>query len=238
MSSVERFLRCRSPICWGTGLDSEEGDDDDGGEVLDADSNNADGLDEGEDGYFVLSLNCLMVAMFLMRMVDRAAAQSMKAKVAPFHNFILERGGALKLCGESEREAKCATSDMFKQSRLQPCTFELVTLKHRHISVETAISTTITLLRPFHKSTSLEWGFCSGAFNLPPVYFLWFCCQLILTISEVTICALDITRWHPRMQMCGKVKKVEKRKNNTTAIPYLSWRQTGCNPCKPAENNL
>lgn len=97
MSSVERFLRCRSPICWGTGLDSEEGDDDDGGEVLDADSNNADGLDEGEDGYFVLSLNCLMVAMFLMRMVDRAAAQSMKAKVAPFHNFILERGGALKL---------------------------------------------------------------------------------------------------------------------------------------------
>lgn len=118
MSSVERILRCRPPVCWGDALDSAE-DDDDSGEVLDADSNDEDALDEGDDRCFALSLSCLIMAMFLMRMVDRAAAQSMKAKVAPFHNFILERGGALKLCGERER---CTTtSGMFKQSRFQSC---------------------------------------------------------------------------------------------------------------------
>lgn len=37
-------------------------------------------------------------AVFLMRTTVRAAPQSTKAKVAPFHNFILERGGALKPC--------------------------------------------------------------------------------------------------------------------------------------------
>ena len=73
---------------------------------------NTDGVpreeEEEEDdmlGYLVLSLDCLTGAMFLVRRTDSAAPQSMKAKVAPFHNFILERGGALKLCGgERERE--------------------------------------------------------------------------------------------------------------------------------------
>ncbi len=67
---------------------------------MNVDSDDEDVLDEDEDvyGYFVLDLSCPTVAMFLMRRMDRAAPQSMKAKVAPFHNFILERGGALKLC--------------------------------------------------------------------------------------------------------------------------------------------
>lgn len=81
---------------------------------MDVDSDEEeDLLDEDEDmcGYFVLCLNCPIVAVFLMRRMDRAAPQSTKAKVAPFHNFILERGGALKLClGEAKR------TDMFKQS--------------------------------------------------------------------------------------------------------------------------
>lgn len=69
---------------------------------MDADSDDEDRLDEDEDvcGCFVLALSCPILAMFLMRRMDRAAPQSMKAKVALFHNFILERGGALKLCRE------------------------------------------------------------------------------------------------------------------------------------------
>lgn len=84
---VERTFRWRPPV---GSLGSFE-------EVVDVDSDDEDVLDEG---CLVFSLICRMVAMFLMRTMDRAAAQSMKAKVAPFHNFILERGGALKLCEE------------------------------------------------------------------------------------------------------------------------------------------
>lgn len=47
-----------------------------------------------------------VVAMFLTRMSDRAAPQSTKAKVALFHNFILERGGALRRWQEKEEEKK------------------------------------------------------------------------------------------------------------------------------------
>lgn len=66
---------------------------------MDVDAEDDDCLDEDEYvyGYFGLGLNCPIEAMFLTRRMDRAAPQSMKAKVAPFHNFILERGGALKL---------------------------------------------------------------------------------------------------------------------------------------------
>ena len=76
------------------GGDDDDKDDDGGGD-------DDDGLDEIDDacGYFTLvGLNCPIVAMFLVRRRESAAPQSMKAKVAPFHNFILERGGALKLC--------------------------------------------------------------------------------------------------------------------------------------------
>lgn len=116
MSSAERILRWGPPVCRDSAADSAEddikdddddddkGDEGDGGEVLGVDSDNDDGLDEDEDvcGYFVLGLSCPIVAMFLTRRMDRAAPQSMKAKVAPFHNFILERGGALKLCWERQ----------------------------------------------------------------------------------------------------------------------------------------
>lgn len=104
ISSAERVLRWRPPICRGNTVDSaaaaaddDEGDD---GEYLDTDSADEDRLDEDEDVYgcLVLGLSCPIVAMFLTRRMDRAAPQSMKAKVAPFHNFILECGGALKLC--------------------------------------------------------------------------------------------------------------------------------------------
>lgn len=72
-----------------------------------------------------LSLNCLTVAIFLTRTADRAAAQSTKAKVAPFHTFILERGGALKLCGDTGRK-NAHMSDVFVQKpSIQPATFEL-----------------------------------------------------------------------------------------------------------------
>lgn len=79
---------------------------------MDADSDNKDCLGEDEDAYgcFVLGLSCPILAMFLMSRVDRAAPQSMKAKVAPFHNFILECGGALKLCGE-RRDGKGILSE-------------------------------------------------------------------------------------------------------------------------------
>jgi len=67
---------------------------------LKVDCENEDSLDEDGDvyGYFDLGLNCPIVAMFLTKTMDRAAPQSTKAKVTPFHNFILERQGALKLC--------------------------------------------------------------------------------------------------------------------------------------------
>lgn len=105
MPSVDLALRRRPPIGrydngeWeedgfvvtNGNIDDGGGDDDDGG----------DGLNETDDacGYFTLvGPNCPIVAMFLVRRRESAAPQSMKAKVAPFHNFILERGGALKLC--------------------------------------------------------------------------------------------------------------------------------------------
>lgn len=113
--SVERVLRWRPPI----GLDNtvssaEEVDDDDEGdgrEVLESDFDDEDCLDADEDEYFVFRLNCPIVAMFLMRRMDRAAPQSMKAKVAPFHNFILERGGALKLCRERQNAERQTCSN-------------------------------------------------------------------------------------------------------------------------------
>lgn len=76
----------------------EEEEEDEG--VPDEDEEDDKGLSEDRDTwwYLVRGLNCPTVAMFLTRTMDRAAPQSMKAKVAPFHNFILERGGALKLC--------------------------------------------------------------------------------------------------------------------------------------------
>ena len=114
MSSAERIRRWGPPICRDGTADSAEDDGkDDDVEVLDVDPDDEDGLDEDVDvhGDFVLGLNCPTVAMFLTRRMDRAAAQSMKAKVAPFHNFILEHGGALKLCGERQN---ASTSDAFQ----------------------------------------------------------------------------------------------------------------------------
>lgn len=118
MLSAERGLRWRPPIGGDDTVDSAAAADAgevDGGEALVVDSEDEDCLDEYEDvyGYFGLGLNCPIEAMFLTRRMDRAAPQSMKAKVAPFHNFILERGGALKLCRERR---KWHTSDTFKQS--------------------------------------------------------------------------------------------------------------------------
>lgn len=79
-----------------------------GGKCWDADSDAEDCLDEDEDvcECLVLGLRCPTAVMFLMRTMVRAAPQSTKAKVAPFHNFILEHGGALKFCGEKgDRQA-------------------------------------------------------------------------------------------------------------------------------------
>lgn len=130
MSSTERVLRWRPPICWGDTVDSADAPADD--EWEDVDSDDGDRLDEDEDAYgcLVLCLSCPIVAMFLTRMMNRAAPQSMKAKVAPFHNFILERGGALKLCwGRRERQM----TDIIKQPDLrtgEPSS-QLVTLKRK-----------------------------------------------------------------------------------------------------------
>lgn len=55
--------------------------------------------DDSEGGGRVWSVSS---AVFLTRTMVRAAPQSTKAKVAPFHNFILERGGALKPCRDKE----------------------------------------------------------------------------------------------------------------------------------------
>lgn len=74
------------------------------GERFDADA--VDCLDVDACGCLVLGLRCPTAVMFLMRTMVRAAPQSTKAKVAPFHNFILEHGGALKFCGEkTDRQA-------------------------------------------------------------------------------------------------------------------------------------
>ncbi len=118
MSSVERGLRWRPPIGRDNTVDSASAvaavDEVGGGEALVVDSDDDDCLNEDEDvyGYFVLCLNCPTEVMFLMRRMDRAAPQSMKAKVAPFHNFILERGGALKLCwrGEIDKHQTCSNT--------------------------------------------------------------------------------------------------------------------------------
>lgn len=99
MSSAERTLLWRPPICRDSTVDSAEDAGDDG-EVLDVDPDDGVVLDEDEVAYeyLVLGLNCPIVPMFLTRRTDRAAPQSTKAKVVLFHNFILERGGALKFC--------------------------------------------------------------------------------------------------------------------------------------------
>lgn len=134
LSPAERILRCGPPVWWDSALESAEEDS----VVLDADSDEEDSLGEGDDGCgcFVLSLNCPIVAMFLTRMMDRAAPQSTKAKVAPFHNFILERGGALKLCRERGGGQSAQTSD----------TFNILTFKHgSHL-----FSLKQTEQRPFH----------------------------------------------------------------------------------------
>lgn len=114
MLSAERVLRRGAPIDLGDGADPAEDVEVDDREVFKGDPSDEDGRDEDE--YFVFGLNCPRVAMFLTRRTDRAAPQSMKAKVAPFHNFILERGGALKLCGERKRRT-CSNSH---QSRKPP----------------------------------------------------------------------------------------------------------------------
>lgn len=97
MLSAERETRRGPPICISSADSAEGGADEDevdGCEVLAVAS---EAVDVSE--YFVLGLICPRAAMFLRSRMDRAAPQSMKAKVAPFHNFILERGVALKLCG-------------------------------------------------------------------------------------------------------------------------------------------
>lgn len=111
MLSAERVLRRRSPICRDRAAESVDGAG--GGELLGVDPGDEDGLEEDEElrGYLVLGLSCPTVAMFLTRRMDRAAPQSMKARVAPFHNFILEHGGALKLCGE-EQNAQAVTHSL------------------------------------------------------------------------------------------------------------------------------
>lgn len=100
MLSAERALRWRPRICRDSTVDSAGAAANDESESSDADPDDEDRLVEDEDAYkcFVLGFNRPRVAMFLMRRTDRAAPQSMKAKVAPFHNFILECGGALKIC--------------------------------------------------------------------------------------------------------------------------------------------
>lgn len=135
MSSNERILRWRPPICWGDTVDSADApadDEWDDGENLDVDSDDGDRLDEDEDMYgcLVLCLNCPIVAVFLIRRMNRAAPQSMKAKVAPFHNFILECGGALKLCWE-RRDRQM--TDIIKQPDLRAGkpSSQRVTLKQR-----------------------------------------------------------------------------------------------------------
>lgn len=78
---------------------------------MDSEDEEEECRDEDVCWYLALILSCPREAMFLSRRMDRAAPQSMKAKVAPFHNFILERGGALKLCRERERKAKRGETD-------------------------------------------------------------------------------------------------------------------------------
>ena len=118
MLSVERALRGRPRICWDSTVDPAGAAPNDENESSDADSDDEDRLLEDEDACkcLVLGFNRPRVAMFLTRRMDRAAPQSMKAKVALFHNFILERGGALKICQE-RRDGQA--SGIFKQSHSQ-----------------------------------------------------------------------------------------------------------------------
>lgn len=225
MSSAERVLRWRPPICLDSAVASADDDEGDGGEALDIDSDDEDRLDEDAYGYFILGLNCPIEAMFLTRRMDRAAPQSMKAKVAPFHNFILERGGALKLCRrETDKRQTCSNSHAFKHAN------HLVDLSHESAenNVKTVILSAIVLLWLSHESASLN-----RAFILPSVYFLWFCCQLIFTLSGFMIRELDITRWHLRMPCVFNHCCLKRKKHNITiVISYLNWRQVGffCNP--------
>lgn len=84
--------------------DNDEDDDDRGDDIGIAIvgsgdfDNDIEDDDEGDWGYSILGSNCPVEGIVLVRKMDRAAPQSMKTKAAPFHNFILERGGALKLC--------------------------------------------------------------------------------------------------------------------------------------------
>lgn len=166
-------------------------------------------------GYFVLCLNCPIVAVFLMRRMDRAAPQSTKAKVAPFHNFILERGGALKLClGEAKR------TDMFKQSHFQTCK-----PSPQHVTLKRWIQCKNCYLPRHRSSLTFPWiHFSQRGFHFYRQFtFLWLCCQLIFTWSEFAIHELHITCWHLRMQ-CVFNHCCLREKKNTAAISYLHWR--------------
>lgn len=193
LSSAERTLRWRPPVR----CDKAAGSAKDGGEVLDVDSDDENWLDEDEGvcGYFVFGLSCPTAAMFLMRTMDRAAPQSMKAKVAPFHNFILERGGALKLCGERQKVRQRSDSHTSKP----------VTFKHRE-QCHNCYLLTVTFRQPSCWKKPTSFNFHSyRAFILPSVYLLWFCCQLIFTLKWFTMRELDITRWHLRIHCVFKV---------------------------------
>lgn len=91
------------------------------GERFDADA--VDCLDVDVCDCLVLGLRCPTAVMFLMRTTVRAAPQSTKAKVAPFHNFILEHGGALKFCGEkadSQTERQAGGQTTCSRSTVNP----------------------------------------------------------------------------------------------------------------------
>lgn len=87
---------------------------DEGGRYPDPESDDEGCLDDDDD------VCCLVLglvrATFLTRRMDSAAEQSMKAKVALFHNFILERGGALKLCWEKKCQGNSNNHSLDKQT--------------------------------------------------------------------------------------------------------------------------
>ena len=194
MSSAERVLRRWPPICWDNTVDSAAAEDEgDGNDALEADSDDEDRLDEAEDayGYFVLFLSCPTVAMFLTRRMDRAAPQSMKAKVAPFHNFILERGGALKLCQERVKRTNVRHVETITLSLVQ--TISSVC----HNKAQTTwrnLRRHIYLTLPWIRFS--QWGF-------------YFTVSLLFSDSAVSSFSLqvgswstssNITCWHLRMQ--------------------------------------
>ena len=87
--------------------DEDDDDDDDRGDdngIVIVGSGDFDNDNEDDWGYFILDSNGPVEGIVLVRKMDRAAPQSMKAKAAPFHNFILERGGALKLCQREKQK--------------------------------------------------------------------------------------------------------------------------------------